>query len=466
MTAMQKKQDMTSSHETMMLDEKESSELLFLKKFFSQLEDAQIKYCVLRNYETLPYSLNGSDIDILIDLECRTVALKLIDELIKSENGVCIVKYRVDARILRFCGKNICWWGLPLDVFSNLHWRCYEYFPIQQIWNSIEYHNGIAVSCQGDACLTAFIKEVLANGKDRKNYASKFYDYYVEKKIFYDAILQEFYGPEVANMWSDAILGRNGNCSLKVLSKKARRALFLKSIKEFDWKIIIEKIFFFYLRYSRLFVKPGCSIAVLGTDGSGKSTIIKAIMPVIEKALHNPVRYEHMRPNMLPSIARLFGKQEKKGPVTNPHGSRPSGFLGSLFRISYYSLDYVLGYWAKVYPALVKRPTLFVFDRYFHDYYIDPRRGRICLPKWLIRFFGIFIPSPDIILCLGTDADLMHARKPELSMEEVKRQVKELRLLCDNNNRAVWIDTGCSVEDSVDSALKAITARMAARYAK
>jgi thymidylate kinase len=170
--------------------------------------------------------------------------------------------------------------------------------------------------------------------------------------------------------------------------------------------------------------------------------------------------------DLLPSIARLFGKPVKEGPVTDPHGSKPSGFFGSFLRLSYYSLDYVLGYWLKVYPALVKQPTLYIFDRYFYDYYIDSRRGMVSLPKWLIKLYGIFIPSPDVILCLGADAEAMHARKPELPLEEVKRQVKELQAFYKSNKRAVWIDTGCSIEESVDKALEVITSRMAARYAK
>jgi thymidylate kinase len=176
--------------------------------------------------------------------------------------------------------------------------------------------------------------------------------------------------------------------------------------------------------------------------------------------------YEHMRPNFLPSIARLFCKPVKEGPTTDPHGSKPSGFLGSLLRLSYYSLDYVFGYRLKIYPALVRQPSLYIFDRYFYDYYIDSYRGKVSLPKWIIKFYGFFIPSPDIILCLGTDVETIHARKPELSIEEFKRQVKELKAFCKNNKKAVWIDTGCSIEESVDKALEAITSRMASRYEK
>jgi len=107
---------------------------------------------------------------------------------------------------------------------------------------------------------------------------------------------------------------------------------------------------------------------------------------------------------------------------------------------------------------------MYVFDRYFYDYYIDPQRLRIKLPKWVLKLFGVIVPRPDMVLCLGASAEIIHKRKPELSLEEVRRQVEALRQFCDSNERAVWIDTGCSIDESVDQALEAIVSRMAARY--
>jgi hypothetical protein len=130
----------------------------------------------------------------------------------------------------------------------------------------------------------------------------------------------------------------------------------------------------------------------------------------------------------------------------------------------YYTVDYVVGYLVKVFPRLLRRSHVYIFDRYFYDYHIDPRRSGVALPKWLIRLFGLLVPSPHIILCLGADPKIIHARKPELPLEEFKRQTEALRKFCDKNKRAVWIDTGCSIQDSVDQALEAITTRMAARY--
>ena len=200
-------------------------------------------------------------------------------------------------------------------------------------------------------------------------------------------------------------------------------------------------------------------IAVLGTDGSGKSTLLNAIVPQLEKRTAKRVVVHHLKPDFLPPLGRFRGVKHEPGYVcVNPHGSKPSGILGSLFRLTYLSCDYVLGYWFKVRPTLRQDNVAYwIFDRYAYDILIDPLRFRIKLPKRIIRFYLKFLPKSDMILCLGGDAEKIHARKPETSLEEVQRQVAELKKFCDGNNRAVWIDTTTSIEDSCNAAMAAIS---------
>ena len=205
-------------------------------------------------------------------------------------------------------------------------------------------------------------------------------------------------------------------------------------------------------------------IVFLGTDGSGKSTIISKIGPLLESVLHSKSHYEHLRPNLIPSIAWLFGKPEPKGPITEPHKSDPSNFIGSVLRLCYYTLDYIFGYWFKVYPKMAMRPCLFIFDRYFYDYLFDPRRSRINLPTWIIKLFSILIPKPDLIFCLGANPEIIHARKPELSLDEIIRQIEILKAFCTKEKRTVWIDTSHSPGGSADEVLSVIVQRMGARY--
>lgn len=199
-------------------------------------------------------------------------------------------------------------------------------------------------------------------------------------------------------------------------------------------------------------------IVFLGTDGSGKSTIINAISPMLEVQTGYKVCYEHLRPNYLSSLGVALGKrtaqeEHERGPVTDPHSLPPSGFLGSFLRLCYYMIDYTWGYFRKIYPSERK---VWFFDRYYYDYYIDQRRARLSLPQWVLKMFGALVPSPDLILCLGADPEKIYQRKPETSLKEVTRQVEFLQNFCDRHNNAQWIDTGTSIEVSVENVMHAI----------
>lgn len=195
-------------------------------------------------------------------------------------------------------------------------------------------------------------------------------------------------------------------------------------------------------------------IIFLGTDGSGKSTIINKTTPLIEDLFKLQVKYEHMRPNYIPSLGEIIGghSENKIKPTTNPHGKQPSNFIGSLFRLSYYMIDYTWGYFRKVYGS----QAVWIFDRYFYDYIIDPLRGRLSLPKWIINVYGWFIPNPDIIICLGGKPETIYERKPETSLEEVSRQICALQKFCNAHPRAVWIDTSTDINNSILATMCAI----------
>lgn len=202
------------------------------------------------------------------------------------------------------------------------------------------------------------------------------------------------------------------------------------------------------------------TIAFLGTDGSGKSTIINAVTPWVEEQ-YAKVQYEHMRPNYLPSLAVATGKKKATDGThaicSYPHASKPSSIIGSLVRLSYYWLDYTWGYFKKVRSS---KNVVWFFDRYYYDFYVDQRRSRLNLPVWIIKVYGYFVPSPDLTICLGGDPEKIYARKSETSLEEVIRQTNVLRKFSRTHKYSVWVDTTTTPEESIIVAKKAIEKMM------
>jgi len=211
-------------------------------------------------------------------------------------------------------------------------------------------------------------------------------------------------------------------------------------------------------------------IVVEGTDGSGKSFIIDHITPRLEKMTGEKVVYNHLRPHWLPDIAVVLGKRKKlkEGQevkvVSDPHAGKQSGFAMSLVRWGWYMLDYIFGFLKKVWLPTHSKSKVFIFDRYYYEYYLDQKRSHVKLPNWVVRVGEFFLPKPDLILCLGGDPEKIYARKPETSLEEVKRQTAVLKDFCDKRKNAVWIDTTVKPEESIEAAMQAITAMMSKRF--
>lgn len=429
---------------------------------FRLLNERKISYCVLRNYEELPQSTGNSDLDICVASSDYNAFICVLSDVC-TETGAKLVSYKKDKMCPQF---TLCTYqsGLQIDLYDGLanHRTCI--YMDEEIINANTFVTpfGIkALSPEADGMMS-FLKETLNNKKCRREYLEKARNAIVGKdKGTIDRVLKAF-SPSIRTMISETLINEKFN-------EATIRQIGIAASKDLQTLSSQLRYYFGQLRKLNRFVcPPGYTIAFLGTDGSGKSTIIEAITPVLEQAFHKGVRYEHMRPNYLPSLAVLTGKRNKETAIevcTNPHGSKPSGFIGSLLRVSYYWLDYTYGYFRKVYFDKSVKNHVWIFDRYFYDYINDPQRACIRLPKWLLKCYGVFVPNPDLTVCLGTDPDKIHARKPELPIEEVQRQVETLKAFARKNKKAVWVDTGCSIEESVNQVMTAILNMMSQRFA-
>ena len=148
-------------------------------------------------------------------------------------------------------------------------------------------------------------------------------------------------------------------------------------------------------RLVKRFRRRGLSVALLGPDGAGKSTLATAI----QKSFIFPVRvvYMGLTGGLLPHVARL----------------RVPGLvlLGRL-------LVFWGRYLAAQYHTMCGR--LVVFDRYIYDAAV-PHPERL---NWLRRASrwvdGRACPGPDLVLILSAPGEVMYARKRSYSPEQLE----------------------------------------------
>jgi len=158
----------------------------------------------------------------------------------------------------------------------------------------------------------------------------------------------------------------------------------------------------------------GLWIAFFGPDGVGKSAVIEQLRPQIGPEFSGVAQF-HFRP--------MFGRaQNNRPPVTDPHGRSPRSRFISRLKLAYWLLDCWLGYLTLIRSAL-RRSRLVLFDRYFPDALVDPARYR--LPASCLRFarcLAALAPRPDLYVLLDAPADVVQARKAEVSASESQRQ--------------------------------------------
>lgn len=441
----------------------------FLQQLFEHFNASGMNYAVMRNYASLPYSVGGSDLDILVPSNNYHQSQAMLLDCISQAGGTLlgIVRTWNFFEVYVLGNRDGNWWGVCVEIYCSINYKsAVPLFNLDCRDEVITKHNGISVMKNHIGNTLGFIKEIMAHDllrTDKPQYTESARSLMLEQNDVYRKVFSSI-GSRALSLLAFALEGHKTKREMIAAVRTFRRAVLFNAFLSNPLGFVGKRIVHEFYRVMRYVYPPGTVVAILGVDGAGKSTIINAIKQPLDDATHNATFVEHLRPTLLPPLARLRGKRATDaGPVTDPHGSAPSGVLGSIFRLAYLTADYILGYWLKTRLHIAKRPAVCIFDRYAYDMAIDPRRFRIALPSKLIRWFTRFAPKPDIIFCLYGNPEVIAARKKELPLAEVARQVEALKVFAANEPRTVLISTEGTVEQARDQVLEAIASYCAKR---
>jgi len=429
-------------------------------------EKNNIRYFILRNYEGLPEINNSKDVDIIIEPGKYQVASKQLlfvfkkygigyYHRIKYERVRCF--YGIDTK-KRF--------SIHIDLIEGYLSKGFEVFPFELLYkNTIKYNEFTVLNKPFDAIMLLYYK-VIGAKELKEKYVEKISLIYQTESQMIDAVLVETLNKKCGLIIQGALKNRDYDKIVKnagLMSKTSKKKAFFKRpiytigsiVKFFVEKI--HRVIFCPRKYQNF-------IAIIAPDGTGKTTFIENFQKAIAFYYVSDETKSHIyhhRPMILPNLGVLgekAGIKEQDKDFTIPHRAKPVGFFNSLLRMTYYWLDYFIGV-----PLLLRKDVQFdkftIYDRYIYDFLVDPHRARINLPYWLRKIFTKLIIQPRIVFVLSTDAETIYARKQELTIEEINRQLNEFSKLAKSNKRFVVIDAALSPKEMVDLAMEIIIKR-------
>lgn len=190
----------------------------------------------------------------------------------------------------------------------------------------------------------------------------------------------------------------------------------------------------------------GGVLIIGGPDGAGKSTLAgKVIAEVLGDAPVMHIRFPRLLPRRNRDRARARrlgegGTPDLFGPRVYPR-TYPWGT--SVWKSLYLFIDFLLGWRMRVAP-FVRSGGWVVFERGWWDHAVDPRRYRLRSGRPFV-VLGRLIPRADLILILEADPSTIHGRKPQLTTEELARQMAAWHRILPRSQRCVFLDAGLPV---------------------
>jgi thymidylate kinase len=421
---------------------------------FETLDRAGVRYCVLHGYETYPQQIK-SDVDCVIDRNITPAELYALLHRGRARIGADIVHCRGYYFVL--AGKNPdgsqCF--LALDMTVDCEFNDLPFHAGTEVIESRRRYRQFWIPAAGVefGCYLArtIAKEALDDSRARR-----LSSLYRQDPAACRQHVRRFWrsgGSEL--ILSAARSGDWDEVRLRLGSFRAelrRRATLLH-----PGRFAGNKLRSFLARMRRVRHPDGLNVVLLGPDGAGKSSVIEALRPRLSGAFARFACW-----GFAPPLHRLLRRRQQ--PTDQPHALPPRSLPTSMVRAGYWFTYSIAGY--LILRLALARATLVLNDRHFVDILVDARRYRYGGPRWLLRLIWRLIPKPDLIILLDAPAEVLQARKQEVSLEETARQRRAYLSLVRTLENGHVVDASRSLEHVASDVSDVILRHLATRVAR
>jgi thymidylate kinase len=406
----------------------------------------KLSYCILRNYENLPALVEG-DVDILLEPENAEACLAVIKDQCERIGAFTTFFMRMGAHIqlqIYIPGAEITRRILALDLQTGLAFKGIVYYRAKNVLARTVIHNGFCVPSPAMHLFCLLVHGILDKNQFKPQYAEKI------------AALQGEYSEQLEPLLSQAFEKKIAG-NLSACLKKGDMRACLRQRREIIRHILRIKTCAGFLRYcytlnkdrlQRLWSFPGTFIVLLGPDGSGKTTILDALMRALTAfpGLSQGI-YLGSKKQLLPSSLKSSLGIDSKSPT---HSTRP--VILDFMAIVYHCARYGATYWRKIAPGLFRRDIM-IGDRYYYDLFTS---SYYKLPSVIVDLLLKSMPNPDLAIFLSNTPEQIYQRKQEKSLEQLKQQIASYRALGVKIKNWHEVSTAAEIDQTVGMILDKI----------
>ncbi len=387
---------------------------------FHTIEQANIRYCVLRGYEELEEIEDGGDVDLLVQAD----QLDHFREVLARLEFVMLPVWGHAPHLFFVAYDQLVDRWLKLDVVTTLAFGK----PIHAI------QTGLASNCLDrrrrreptfvlsaeDELLTLLLHCALDKGMfapHRRARIQALRQEVVDERYLSEQ-LHACWSPEMS--WTRLAGLIDGECWADLLAERATVAAWLARGQQLGvlgrrfGRRLLRKLD----RFAGVLQPRSLTVVLLAPDGGGKTTLATELT----RRFFLPSRYIYMGSNIEASTVGLPTTRWIQARSKRPKqaGKMPAWVLARSLRFVNNMAEQWYRYGTSYYYII--RGRLILFDRYIYDGQLDSSRKRSLktrVRRWLLAAAA---PTPDLVVFLDAPGDLLYARKGEHSPEILEQQ--------------------------------------------